>query len=123
MIFGGRRGPSLIFFRVPPLERMKQMKRWIRPALTGLLILGMILGLSQIPDPNSISRIPFEPLVRYTPAPPRESELIFCYVTRSGKKYHLTRSCSSLRSAKNILKISLDEAMARYQPCQRCAGE
>ncbi len=99
------------------------MKRWVRPALVSALLLTLLVGLGQIPDPNAVDSLTFTPLVQYTPAPPSEAEQIPCYVTKSGKKYHLDRTCPSLRASKSIREISLEEALGRYQPCLRCAGE
>ncbi|MCM1194279.1 MAG: hypothetical protein NC389_17885, partial [Acetatifactor muris] len=46
-----------------------------------------------------------------------EEEVMSCYITESGDRYHYVRECPGLK--RTIFSISLEEA-AGYQPCSRC---
>ena len=46
-----------------------------------------------------------------------------CYVTPRGRKYHVSENCNSLRSAKNLATMTVEEASASgYEPCDICAS-
>lgn len=43
------------------------------------------------------------------------------YATKSGKKYHTSRLCSSLKAAKEILNVSMTDIQRRHlTPCSKC---
>lgn len=45
------------------------------------------------------------------------------YITKSGKAYHKSESCSGLRSSKNISAVTLEEAVEMgRKPCSICYG-
>ena len=45
------------------------------------------------------------------------------YITKSGKAYHKSESCSGLRSSKNISAVTLEEGVERgRKPCSICYG-
>lgn len=45
------------------------------------------------------------------------------YITKTGKKYHYTTSCSGLRNANSVSSTSLGDAQSKgYEACAICAG-
>lgn len=54
-------------------------------------------------------------------AMPVQAKTSYVYITKSGKKYHSTKNCRSLKRSKKITKIKLSTAKSRgYKPCKIC---
>lgn len=61
-----------------------------------------------------------EPALEPEPQPEPEQEQT-CWVTKSGRSYHLQRSCSTLSRSKNLNEMTVDEAKSQgYEPCDVC---
>ncbi len=53
--------------------------------------------------------------------PPQDNLSRTVYVTKTGKKYHLTKRCSGLSNANAIYEATLSEAKSRgLTPCSKC---
>ncbi|MBQ9766313.1 MAG: hypothetical protein IJW18_08955 [Lachnospiraceae bacterium] len=50
-----------------------------------------------------------------------ENMSVFVYITEHGTKYHKDDSCSTLK--RTVYEISLEEAVEKYDLCQRCEKE
>ncbi len=78
-------------------------------------------GSSSLPAPAPVITTTAPPPTTTAPVTTGNTNTQNVFITKSGKRYHSTRSCRGLNNAKSVFEVSLSEAQGKgLTPCSIC---